>query len=588
MNLRLALLALLAAAPAAAAAPAGAPDATARRGPVDTAGGAEPRAADGAEPHAADAPPPREEPSWLGVRTRWPELAERLDARGPDADRRAAAAEVLYEADPRLVALLLPAPTEGPLRDLTGEAKGVDLVEADVWLDGTVLRGSVAGPGVAANGAWLDVDLAGGPAPDLRLGFGRGWMRATPLDGGASPPLGPLPTVGTDRVDFTYDLALTGRGGRGYAGAAVALVKSADGRFEDPGPAGTLGPLPDEAVDVLLALLDAGPVRDADLAVALAVTFGALRTLVADDVVPTVDADAVAWLRYGEALDAWLAASGAEWRFGELDALGKLVWAWPATQNVVYGAAPLLGQATALDAARWRFAVPDVATLTRLRALAPLSPKVVTTAKDVDDRINREMRYRTHDALMEPLCRAGTRTKEECEGWVADRRAGRTLGELGATPVHLWQGTSATWQLGVRGRENVWVGDCATATALAISTLQALGIPAIGMGWSGADLGTPTHDVPLWYDGATFRATQRGPGPSWTASRAFVYVTLPAVHPVQAFTGAHEPGAWTRGGAVAGGWTTYGELTRTLRDGLPGATVGRWIDVAAQGGWPGL
>ena len=160
------------------------------------------------------------------------------------------------------------------------------------------------------------------------------------------------------------------------------------------------------------------------------------------------------------------------------------------------------------------------------------------------------------------------------------------LGQVGEHTVHLWEGVSATWQVGVFRRYGTYVGDCATATGLTIATLQALGIPAIGMGWSGEDLTTPTHDVPLWYDGATFRATQRGPGPSWARSSAFVYVTLPAVHPVNAWTLAREPGAWSRGGAVAGGWTTYGRLTQVLRDGLPGRVVGSWVDTQANGGWP--
>ncbi|MFN7144482.1 MAG: hypothetical protein ACK4YP_11940, partial [Myxococcota bacterium] len=431
-----------------------------------------------------------------------------------------------------------------------------------------------------------DVDVVGGPAPDLQLGFGQGWSRATPLDGGATPPQGPLPVVTDDRVEFTFDLATAARGARGYAGAATARIRSPDGRVEDVGPAGLLGPLPDEGVDVLLALVDAVDVTDPDLAVALAVTFGALRPLVADEVVGTVDADAVARLRYGQSLDAWLAERGATWRLGDLDALGKLVWAWPATQSAVYGAVPLVGQKAPLDAERWRFVVPSVTALTWLRNNAPLSEGAHTTARAVDDTINAQLRYRAHDELMEALCRAGTRTKEECAAWAGERRANVTFGTLGDTPLHLWDTTSVDRQIDVRAKEGAYVGDCATATILAIATYQALGLPAVGMGWSGESFATPTHDVPLWYDGATFRATQRGPGPAWHGANAFVYVTLPAVHPVNAWTIGKEPGGWARGGAVVGGWATYGDLTFLLRDGLPGATVGRWIDVQAAGGWP--
>ncbi len=525
---------------------------------------------------------------WDRVADAHPALAAAIVARHPDDATLDAAAAVLLAADARLVDLLVPAAPDGPLADLVGESPGVDLVDAEVWLDGTVLRGAARGRGIVENGVWLDLDLQGGPAADLRLGFGRGWSRANALDGGDHPPPGPAPVLGDDRIDFEYDLARAGRASRGLAGAVTARLRTADGRVEDVGPAGALGPLPDEAVDVLLALLHAGPIADADLAVAIAVTFGALRPLVADDVVATVDTDAVAWLRYGEGLDAWLAENDADWRLGELDALGKLVWAWPAGQAIVYGAVPLLGERAPLDAARWRFVVPSAATLTRLRDTAPIGTRVVAVARAVDDTVNARLRYRAHDALMDSLCRRGVRTEEECQGWLADRKASRTLGTLGDTPVHLWEGVSASWQVDVFAREGAYVGDCATATQLAIATMQALGIPAVGMGWSGADLDTPTHDVPLWYDGTTFRATQRGPGPAWTRSSAFVYVTLPAIHPVNAWTGAHEPGAWTRGGAVAGGWTTYGSLTGVLRDGLPGATVGRWIDTQAAGGWPGI
>lgn len=551
-----------------------------------------------APPAAQSAPAPTATPSkapaaatpaadpWQALKAAHPALATSLLARPADLDTLAAVAALLARADARLVELLDPAAPDGPLLDLTGEDARVDLAEADVWLEGTTLVGTARGVGVAENGVWLDLDLDGGPAPDLRLGYGNGWTRALPLDGGVSPPTGPLPLVEGDRVSFSLDLAGSGRLGRGLAGAATAHVMTLDGRVEDIGPAGILGPAPDEALDVLLALVQSGPVEDPDLAVALAATFGALRPLVSDGLVATVDADAVAWLRYGEGLDTWLAAAGAEWRFGTLDAFGKLTWAWPAAQAVVYGAVPLAREADLLDAERYRFAVPDVATLARLRTRAPLVPAAAGTARAVDEAINATLRYRAHDALMARLCEGGVRPEAECKEWDVDRRAGANLGQLAGETVHLWEGVSATWQLGVFGRHATYVGDCATATALTIATLQALGLPAIGMGWSGADLSTPTHDVPLWYDGTTFRATQRGPGPSWARSSVFVYVTLPAVHPVNAWTLGREPGGWSRGGAVAAGWTTYGTLTEVLRDGLPGTVVGGWVDVQAAGGWP--
>jgi hypothetical protein len=532
-------------------------------------------------PLADDAPATSEEPPVLPVA-----LQRSLDARAPSPDLRARVEATLAAADPALVALLTPALPTGPLPDATGELDTVDLLDVETWLDGDTLRGVARGVGVVQNGVWLDLDLTGGPEADLRLGYGRGWSRANPLDGGASPPPGPLPTIGADRIEFAFDLSTVGRWDRLWA-AVTARIKTTDGRAEDTGPAGLVGTPPDEAVDVLLALA-ADEISDPDLAVALAVTFGALRPLVADDGVPTVDGDARAWLRYGQSIDTWLASNGADWRLGSLDPLGKLTWAWPAAQAAVYGAVPLVGQVTPLDAARWRFLVPDVTTLTTLRDLAPFDPSRLTTARQVDSWVNATLRYRAHDALMQTLCETGQRTDAECEGWVADRKAGVTLGNLGDTPIQLWEGTSASIQLNVRRREGAFVGDCATATALAITTLQALGIPAIGVGWSGADFGTPTHDVPLWYDGGTFRSPQRGPGPSWDRSTAFVYVTLPALHPVNAWTHAREPGGWTRGGSVAGGWTSYGEITRVLRDGLPGAAVGAWLSAQARGEWPTL
>jgi hypothetical protein len=523
--------------------------------------------------------------SWLAAEA--PLLVGSLAARNLDGDAILATARVLAAADPRLVDLLVPAAPDGPLVDTTGGRPELDLLDADVWLEGTTLVGVVRGHGVAEQGVWLDLDLEDGPAADLQLGFGRGWTRATPLDGGPVPVSGPYPTVDGDSIAFTLDLADSGRPARGYAGAVTARVRSLDGLYEDPGPGGLLGPAPDEAVDVLLALtLDDTPVADPDLAVALAVTFGAVRPLVTDDVVATVDADALAWLRYGEGLDTWLAAAGAQWRFADLDAFGLLTWAWPAAQAIVYGAVPLATQADLLDADHYRFVVPDVGTLATLRTRAPVAPTAAETARAVDAAINGGLRYRAHDTLMAELCRTGARTDTECKGWEADLLAKTNLGQVGEHTVHLWEGVSATWQVGVFRRYGTYVGDCATATGLTIATLQALGIPAIGMGWSGEDLTTPTHDVPLWYDGATFRATQRGPGPSWARSSAFVYVTLPAVHPVNAWTLAREPGAWSRGGAVAGGWTTYGRLTQVLRDGLPGRVVGSWVDTQANGGWP--
>ena len=515
-----------------------------------------------------------------------PALAQALAARPVDGDTLDAAAALLLAADPRLVDLLLPAVPDGPLLDQVGEDPRAELLSADVWLEGTTLVGRVEGPAVAREGARLEVDVANGPAPDVEIALGRGWVRYKALDGGISPlPGRDVPIADGNGLSFRVELG--DRVQPGHGGSAVASVRSFDGLGEDVGPAGLLGEPPTEGLDVLLGLLQA-PVSDADLAVSIAVTFGSLRPLVADGVVGEVDDDALAWLTYGQSIDGWLEAADADWRLGTLDALGKLLWAWPAAQGAVYGAVPLAGQVAPLTVDRWRFVVPGTDTLADLRDAAPLGADAADTARLVDVAVNARLRYRAHDALMAELCRNETIPKSDCEGWQADAKVNANLGLLDGAPVPLWEGTSAALQLAWARTHGAYVGDCATATALTITTLQALGIPALGMGWSGQDLGTPTHDVPLWFDGERLRGTQRGPGREWAKEKAFVYVTLPAVHPVNAWTLAREPGGWSRGGSVVGGWTSYGDVVRVLRDGLPEDVLGGWVDAQARGEWAEL
>lgn len=525
----------------------------------------------------------RADDPWAELRAAHPTVASALRQRTADP----AAAALLLSADPRLVELLVPRVPVGPTSDLVAEGNGPDLLDADVHLEGTVLVGTVQARDIARYGAWIDVDIRGGPAADLRVGFGRGWTRVVSLMGGETPalPPGPPPRIEGDILDFSVDLGgLVEKGG-----AAVAMVRSLDGRYEDVGPAGVLGTPPDEGLDVLVGLVEectAEQPCDADLAVAIAVTFGSMCPLVADDVVELVDADARAWLAYGQDIDAWLEEAGATWRLAELDALGKLVWAWPAAQAVVYGAVPLAHQRALLTAEQWRFLVPSTDTLTRLREDATITADRAETARTVDLIVNSRLRYRTHDALMRTLCEAEALSDAVCAGWSLDAKAGFDLGELAGARVPMWEGTSASWQEAVRAREGAYVGDCATATALTIATLQALGVPALGVGWSGDDLGTPTHDVPIWYDGERFYGAQGGPGRQWARERAFVYLNLPAVHPVSAWVAGREPNGWSRGGSVAGGWTSYAEITRMLRNGLPGTALGQWVDEQAVGAWP--
>lgn len=517
------------------------------------------------------------------------ELAEALSEHIDDDALLNEAAAVVLRADARLVDLLLPLSPVGGTPDRTGEDVRVDLFDAFVELQGSELVGWIRGVGVAENGAWLGVDVGGGPALDLQFGFGNAWSRESVLDNGAASNAlarEVLPEIEGDTVHFRVDLADSARYEPGHAGAAVAMIKSFDDTIHDVGPAGVLGIPATESLEVLEALVAAGSVFDANLAVAIAVNFGALRSIVADDVVATVDADAVEWLQYGESLDTWLVEAGADWSFGELDALGKLTWAWPAAQAVAYGAFPLAAQREPLDAARYRFVVPDVATLVALRDGVELRENAGETATAIDASVWAKLRYRTHDDLMGTLCAAEEIDRASCRTWRFERGAGRDLGVVGGSVVALHEGVSSSLQVEILRDQGQYIGDCATATTLAINALQSIGLPAIAMGWSGTDLATPTHDVPLWYNGESFVGTQRGPPREWRKESAFVYVTLPGVHPENAFSLAREPNGWSRGGAVVGGWTTFREVEQILNQGLPSSVFGQWIDVQAAGGWP--
>ncbi len=505
---------------------------------------------------------------------------------GDEAD---AALALAARADPRLVALLLPAVPAGAIPDRTGEDLRIDLVDADVWLEGTEVVGTVRGPGVTENGAWLELDVGGGPAADIEIGFGRAWAyeRSLRVEDEPAAMRDNRPEIGEDSVTFRADLGGSALLEPGHVGYAVAYIPSFDGSIHDVGAGGLLGePTPDR-IEVLAAIAEAGPVSDADMAVALAVTFGTLRGVVAAEVVPTVDADAVAWLRYAEELDSWLEAGGATWRLGARDPLAKLAWAWPAAQGVAYGQFALSVETQKLTAARYRFVVPSAEVLLALREMLPKRAEATNTASAVDGFIWSKLRYRANADLMEALCRAEQLDDDTCKSWKLDRRKSATLGVVDGVTMPLWEGVSASYQLDVLAREGQFIGDCATATTLAINGMQALGIPAVAMGWAGDGLASPTHDVPLWLDGDRFRATQRfmALGREWTGERAFVYVTLPGVHPV-AFSMGREPHGWSRGGAVAGGWTSYAEVDLILREGLPTSVVGDWIDVQAAGGWP--
>lgn len=444
------------------------------------------------------------------------------------------AADVLAAADPALVALLDASPPSA-WPDERGELDDVDLVEAQAAVEGTILTARIRGRGVAEGGGWLDLDLAGGPAPDLHLGAGDGWMRAAPMSGWARGPevaLAGEATVTGDEVRLRVDLGE--RVEAGHTGGAVAIVKGASGW--DVGPAGRLGPPRDDARALLAALVAGGaPVaEDPDLTLAVAIAWGGLRALVEPDVLPVLERDAAARLAYGLTVDASLTERGAAWRLADAPPLAKVLWAWPAGEAAVYGPAPLAHAADRLSLADYRRLVP--ASLEPWRDLAPLRPGLAATAAAVDAAVAARLRYRADPAL-----------------------------------------ASLETQRALYAEEGAFVGDCVTATTVAVAMLQALGVPATGLGWVGGD---SFHNLPLYLDGDRLRATQPGP-----AEEVYAYAFVPVLDPAVGLRVATESG-WARGGAVVGGRT--GDVARRLDEGVPWIDVARWTTEARAGGWPSL
>jgi hypothetical protein len=493
-------------------------------------------------------------------------------------------AAALAAADPELVALLAPAPPEGLLDDLAGEGQP-DLLAARATLDGTVLTATLRGQGLA-RGAWLYLDLRGGPAPDLGVLAGQGYAYLAPiadwLPGTASMVPGAAKLEG-DTLSLTVDVGAVER-----PGVALAVATDAPRGWRDFGPAGPLAPRGRAALAILAGMGEREDLgRDPDLAVALALTFGALADISTPEVLPLALADAADRYRYAAEVDAWILAKGGAWSVAGLPVAAKLAWAWPAAQAAGYGAATPARLESAIDAETWRFLVPDLATLRLLRDEAGVDETVDATARRVEAWSWAGLRYRAEDGLMSALCGRRALAEDACRGWETDR--GTPIGTLAGRPVPAWDGTSATFQLRVRAREGQFVGDCATATTLAITALQAGGIPAIGLGWAGdASFSDPTHDIPLYFDGERFVATQAPPGRALNRVRAFVYAVLPMVDGPLGAALAPEPGGWARGGAVAGGWMTYGEMAGALAKGIEPEVLMAWMRTQAEGGWPGI
>jgi hypothetical protein len=298
-----------------------------------------------------------------------------------------------------------------------------------------------------------------------------------------------------------------------------------------------------------------------------------------------VEADASAWLAYGLDLDDWLEAHGAAWSLAALPADAKLAWAWPGGQSVSYGALAVSRATEPLSAARYRWAVPDVATLEAWRAWAPRGEDARATAEAVDDAHWERMRYRASDAAMEAVCSDRTLRFNDCGAWETDRDHGRDLGWIDGVRVPMDGAVSATQQRDVLERDGATMGDCATATTLALATLQALGIPGLALGYAGDSFATPTHDMPLVYEDGRFFPLQPVPSARWAADPAWVYAHVPIVSALGGATLGWEPGGWARGPGVPGGRTTYGALSPWLEAGVPLSGVLDWVEDGAAGRW---
>ena len=510
--------------------------------------------------------------------------AERLDHALPglaEAVRRytedlGPVADLVDEADPALVALLLPR-SEGMIPDRVAESPAVDLLAARVELDGSVLAGRIEGYGSPG----LLVDVARGAAPDLRVRFRDEGIWVEEMDGWSFGP--PVRVAGESAgrggtVDFRVDLRPWVE--LGHVGAAVA--GEAAGVEWDYGPAGVLGVPEPHAVALLVGLV--GVAEDADLTVAVALGYATWRAHVQDPTLVAVDARAR--LEYGVDLDPWLVRHQAGWRLGTQPAVNKLLWAWPGGEAVVYGALPLAWAPEPLSAEAYRFHVPSVAALATLRDDLSFAADAQVTADRRDEAIWDEMDYRAADAGMAALCKDKLLSSATCFSWKQDRNAGRTLGVVDGRPVPMHLGTSVERQLERLAEEGSTVGDCATATTLALAAYQAVGLAPLGVGYAGPSWTYPTHNFPLWSEGDRLRSPQGMPSHRWDGDTTWAYAVLPVVDPYAGVALGWEPDGWARGGSVAGGALGYGELGTWIGEGVELADVAAWIEDGATGAWP--
>lgn len=492
-------------------------------------------------------------------------------------------ADLVEAADGRLARMLLPAPRREVHADAHGETAGADLWSAAARVEGTRLVGAVEGVGVA--GAVLLLDLRGGPSPDLRLDLTPAGLLARRMDGwqfGAPQALPGEVFHSEGRVRFGVELAaLPGHDPR-HTGAITAVIQDAE--VADFGPAGVIGPAREDAVALLVDLvpLDADP----DLTVALALGFAPWRAHVAAEVVPRVHEDAREWLTYATELDPWLADRGATWTLGGLSAPGKLFWATPGAQAVLYGAFPAAWEVEPLGYELYRHHVPDVATLRALQRGLPLRPGLAATADARDAALWDDLRYRTADAGMVALCDQHQLPLATCAAWENER--GRSYGPVAGRPVPPHKAASATLQLTLWEEDGYFVGDCSIATTLGYAAFQAVGIAPLGVGYAGPTWDWPTHNLPFYLVGDTFRAPQLPPSARWDRDDTWAYVVLPPLDPATGFALGWDPSGWAHGGGVAGAPMTYGEVGAVHREGIPLEEALRLVQDGWEGRWPEL